>query len=44
MDEHDIGSIFTPDNTHYDIATAALNKGIHLIITKPITKTLEEHK
>lgn len=44
MNKNDIGSIFTPDNTHYEIAIAALNKGIHLMITKPVTKTLSEHK
>lgn len=44
MQAGDIGAIFTPDHTHYQIALAALQKGIHLIITKPIVKTLAEHR
>jgi D-galacturonate reductase len=44
MQKGDIGSIFTPDDIHFEIAKAAIKKGIHLMITKPICKTLKEHK
>jgi len=40
----DACTIFTPDNTHFDIAMEAVKNGIHTIVTKPIVKTLEEHR
>lgn len=43
MEKGDIGSIFTPDDCHFEIAKAALEKGIHLMVTKPICQTLSEH-
>ena len=43
MGKGDIGSIFTPDDVHFEIAKAAIQKGLHLMITKPICKTLKEH-
>ena len=36
-------TIFTPDTTHFPIALYAIRKGIHVLITKPATKTLEDH-
>eukprot|EP01061_Rhynchopus_euleeides_P019803 TRINITY_DN32491_c0_g1_i1.p1 TRINITY_DN32491_c0_g1~~TRINITY_DN32491_c0_g1_i1.p1 ORF type:complete len:436 (+),score=155.61 TRINITY_DN32491_c0_g1_i1:49-1308(+) len=39
----DVCSVFTPDDTHYDIALAALERGLHVMVTKPIVKTLKEH-
>ena len=36
-------TIFTPDSTHYPIALYAIERGIHVLITKPATKLLEEH-
>ena len=36
--------IFTPDNTHFDIALAAVQRGMHVLVTKPLVKTLEQHK
>ena len=36
--------IFTPDNTHFDIALAAVLRGMHVLVTKPLVKTLEQHK
>ncbi|KAJ9468154.1 scyllo-inositol 2-dehydrogenase (NAD(+)) [Diplonema papillatum] len=39
----DVCSVFTPDSTHYDIAMAALEHGLHVMVTKPIVKTLKSH-
>ena len=36
-------TIFTPDDTHFDIALACVKKGLHVLVTKPIVKTLAEH-
>lgn len=38
----DAVSVVTPTCLHYKIAKAFLNKGIHVLIEKPITKTLKE--
>jgi len=35
--------IFTPDNTHHEIAKAAIERGLHVLLTKPPVKTLEQH-
>ena len=40
----DICSVFTPDDSHFEIAKAALEKGLHVMVTKPIVKTLAEHR
>ena len=37
-------TIFTPDSTHYPIALYAIRRGIHVLITKPAVKKLEEHQ
>lgn len=39
----DIGVIFTPDDTHYAIAKACIERGVHVLVTKPATKTLAKH-
>ena len=36
--------IFTPDDTHFTIALAAIRRGLHVLVTKPPVKTLEEHR
>lgn len=36
-------TIFTPDSTHFDIALYAIERGIHVLVTKPATQTLEHH-
>jgi D-galacturonate reductase len=36
--------IFTPDDTHYDIARYALESNMHTIVAKPLVKTSKEHK
>jgi D-galacturonate reductase len=39
-----IVTIFTPDTTHYPIAQYAIERGIHVLITKPAVKLLEHHQ
>ena len=39
----DVAIIFTPDDTHYEIALACINQGMHVMVTKPIVQTLEHH-
>lgn len=36
-------TIFTPDPTHYPIAKYAIERGHHVMITKPATQLLEHH-
>ncbi|KAM7201755.1 hypothetical protein V8F20_004716 [Naviculisporaceae sp. PSN 640] len=36
-------TIFTPDTTHYPIALYAIQRGIHVMITKPAVKLLSHH-
>jgi D-galacturonate reductase len=37
-------TIFTPDTTHYPIALYAIERKIHVLITKPAVKSLEHHQ
>jgi D-galacturonate reductase len=39
----DIVTVFTPDDTHFSIAMEAIDRGLHVLVAKPIVKTLEEH-
>eukprot|EP00594_Rhizosolenia_setigera_P003428 CAMPEP_0178943620 /NCGR_PEP_ID=MMETSP0789-20121207/2686_1 /TAXON_ID=3005 /ORGANISM="Rhizosolenia setigera, Strain CCMP 1694" /LENGTH=426 /DNA_ID=CAMNT_0020623231 /DNA_START=118 /DNA_END=1398 /DNA_ORIENTATION=- len=39
----DVAIIFTPDDTHFDIAMECIQKGMHVMVTKPIVQTLEHH-
>jgi len=39
----DVAIIFTPDDTHFEIAMAAVERGLHVMVTKPVVKTLAEH-
>ncbi|MDP2750357.1 MAG: Gfo/Idh/MocA family oxidoreductase [Nanoarchaeota archaeon] len=43
MQKGDAVIIFTPDDTHYEIAKAAVEKGMHVLLTKPPVKTLKQH-
>ncbi|EJT97859.1 NADP-binding protein [Dacryopinax primogenitus] len=36
--------IFTPDNTHFAIALYALERKLHVLLTKPATQLLEHHQ
>eukprot|EP00933_Yihiella_yeosuensis_P061356 TRINITY_DN6416_c1_g3_i1.p1 TRINITY_DN6416_c1_g3~~TRINITY_DN6416_c1_g3_i1.p1 ORF type:complete len:421 (+),score=70.52 TRINITY_DN6416_c1_g3_i1:425-1687(+) len=40
----DVCTVFTPDDTHFEICKAALQRGIHVLVTKPMVKSLAEHK
>jgi D-galacturonate reductase len=40
----DVAIVFTPDDTHHDIAMAAVRRGMHVMVTKPIVQTLEQHR
>ncbi|KJA26177.1 hypothetical protein HYPSUDRAFT_37061 [Hypholoma sublateritium FD-334 SS-4] len=35
--------IFTPDSTHFPIALYAIERGLHVLVTKPATQLLEHH-
>lgn len=35
--------IFTPDDTHFQIARDALEAGMHVLVAKPLVKTVAEH-
>lgn len=35
--------IFTPDDTHFEQALAAVERGHHVLVTKPIVQTLAHH-
>ena len=39
----DAVTIFTPDDTHFGIAMEAVRRGIHVLCTKPVVKTIAEH-
>ena len=42
FDKVDAASIVVPTSLHYNVAKEFLNRGIHVLIEKPITKTLSE--
>ena len=44
MSAGDFITIFTPDDTHCQIALDAIERGLHVLVTKPPVKTLEEHR
>jgi D-galacturonate reductase len=35
--------IFTPDSTHFSLASAAIARGLHVLVAKPVVKILKEH-
>ncbi|KAL9087454.1 MAG: hypothetical protein Q9159_003591 [Coniocarpon cinnabarinum] len=39
----DACTIFSPDPTHYPIALYAIERGVHVLLTKPATKLLAHH-
>jgi hypothetical protein len=43
MQPGDVAIVFTPDDTHLEIATACIQHGLHVLVAKPIVKTLKEH-
>jgi D-galacturonate reductase len=34
--------VFTPDDTHFEIAMAAIQQGCHVLVAKPLVKTIDE--
>ena len=40
----DVVAIFTPDDFHFTIAMDAVRSGCHVLVAKPIVKTVDEHK
>lgn len=40
----DVAIIFTPDDTHFEIALECINRGMHVMVTKPIVQSLEHHR
>ena len=44
FEKGDAVTIFTPDDTHFEIALAAIERGLHVLVTKPAVKTLEHHR
>ncbi len=44
LEPGDCAIIFTPDDTHFSIAMDAIERGLHVLIAKPIVKTVREHK
>ncbi len=42
LDQVDAVSIVTPTSIHYETASAFLNRGIHVLVEKPITTTVEQ--
>ena len=47
MDSLDAGDcvlIFTPDDTHFEIAMAAIERSLHVLVAKPIVKTVDQHQ
>eukprot|EP00598_Pedospumella_elongata_P007344 CAMPEP_0184985464 /NCGR_PEP_ID=MMETSP1098-20130426/14130_1 /TAXON_ID=89044 /ORGANISM="Spumella elongata, Strain CCAP 955/1" /LENGTH=464 /DNA_ID=CAMNT_0027509551 /DNA_START=33 /DNA_END=1427 /DNA_ORIENTATION=+ len=44
FEKGDAVTIFTPDDTHFEIALAAVERGLHVLVTKPAVKTLEHHR
>ncbi len=44
MSRGDVVIVFTPDDTHFQIAMDAVAAGCHVLIAKPIVKTVHEHQ
>ncbi|MDY0401894.1 Gfo/Idh/MocA family oxidoreductase [Sulfurovum sp.] len=43
MPEGSCVMVFTPDDTHFEIAREALEAGMHVLVAKPLVKTTAEH-
>lgn len=44
LDPGDCVFIFTPDDTHFEIAMAAIERSLHVLVAKPIVKTVDQHR
>ena len=38
----DVVSVVVPTESHFEVASACLNAGVHVLVEKPITRTLDE--
>jgi len=43
MTRGDVATIFTPDDTHFALTLACVEAGLHVLVAKPVVKTLREH-
>jgi hypothetical protein len=43
MSKGDVAIVFTPDDTHLTIVSACIQAGLHVLVAKPVVKTLGEH-
>ena len=39
----DVAIVTTPDQTHFAIAKAVIERGLHVLIAKPVVQTLDDH-
>ena len=44
LEADDIVTVFTPDDTHFQIALEAIELGCHVLVAKPLVKTLDQHR
>jgi D-galacturonate reductase len=44
MKRGDVCIVFTPDDTHFGIASAAITAGLHVLMAKPMVKQLAQHR
>ncbi len=42
LEEIDLASIVVPTELHHEIAKACLDAGVHILVEKPVTRTVEE--
>jgi D-galacturonate reductase len=40
----DLAIFFTPDDSHFEIAKACIEHGMHVCVTKPLVQTLQQHR
>ena len=43
MSRGDVVTIFTPDDTHFELTMACVEAGLHVLVAKPAVKTLKDH-
>ena len=42
LNDVDVASIVVPTEIHYEVARACLEAGVHILVEKPVTRTVEE--
>jgi predicted dehydrogenase len=42
LDDIDVASIVVPTEIHHEVARACLDAGVHILVEKPVTRTVEE--